>query len=170
MSTGLAIFTLFHVAISLIAIASGFFIAYGFLTSQRLDRSNATFLIFTVATSITGFLFPFHGITPGIVLGILSIIVLSIAIFARYPKKMAGAWRRTYVITAMIAFYFNFFVLVAQSFEKIPALHDLAPTQSDPPFKIAQLAVLIIFATVTVIAAIKFHTDPQMPAGKIATV
>ena len=169
MSISLAIFTLFHVAISLIAIASGFVIAYGFLTSQRFDRSNATFLIFTVATSLTGFLFPYHGFTPAIGLGILSIVVLAIAIFSRYAKKMAGASRWIYVVTAMIAFYFNFFVLVVQSFMKIPALHDLAPTQTEPPFKITQLAVLLIFAAVTIASAVKFHTNPQMPAGEIAT-
>jgi uncharacterized membrane protein len=168
--TGLAIYTLFHVAISLIAIVLGFVITYAFLISQRSNRANAAFLIFTVATSITGFLFPYHGFTPGIAVGILSIIILSIAIFARYAKKMSHAWRWIYVVTAMIAFYFNFFVLVAQSFEKIPALHDLAPTQSEPPFKFAQLAVLVIFATITIIAAIKFHPDPQMPEGEVATL
>ena len=170
MSTALALFTLFHVAISLIAIAGGFFITYGFLISKRLDRWNATFLIFTAATSITGFLFPYHGFTPGIGVGILSIIILGLAIFARYARKMSGPWRWIYVVTAMIAFYFNFFVLVAQSFEKIPALHDLAPTQSEPPFKLAQLCLLIIFATITIICAIKFHIDRQTPTGEVATL
>jgi len=163
MSTGLALFTLFHVAISLIAIAAGFAVTYAFLSSQRLDRWQAVFLIFTVATSVTGFLFPYHGITPGIVVGILSLIILSIAIFARYAGKMHGAWRWIYVVTAMIAFYFNFFVLIVQSFMKIPALHALAPMQNEPPFKITQLTVLLAFVVITIAGAIKFRADPQMP-------
>jgi hypothetical protein len=162
MSTGLALFTLFHVAISLIAIAAGFAISYAFLTSQRFDRWQAGFLIFTVATSVTGFFFPYHGFTPAIGVAIFSLVILGIAIFARYGGKMHGAWRWIYVVTSMIAFYFNFFVLIVQSFMKIPALHDLAPTQSEPPFKITQLSVLLAFIVITIAGAIKFRTKPPI--------
>jgi hypothetical protein len=166
MSTALAAFTLFHVVISLVAIAAGFVVAYGFLTSQRHDRWHTLFLIMTIATSVTGFLFPFHRFSPAIGVGILSLMILAVAVFARYAKKMAGPWRWIYVVTAMIAFYFNFFVLIVQSFQKIPALHDLAPTQTEPPFKIAQAAALIVFAAVTITAAIKFRVEPQLPTAE----
>src|SRR5205823_1713264 len=106
----------------------------------------------TVLTSVTGFGFPIHGVTPGIVLGILSLVVLAIAIFARYARHLSGGWRRAYVITASIALYFNCFVLVVQSFQKVPALHALAPTQKEPPFGIAQLTLLVLFILLTTVA------------------
>ena len=105
------------------------------------------FLWTTVATSVTGFFFPFHGMTPGIVVGILSLIVLALAFRAR------GRWRKTYIVSSMLALYFNVFVLVVQSFEKVPALTALAPTQSEPPFQIAQAIVLIIFVILTIQAS-----------------
>lgn len=153
-------FTLFHVALSLIGIVSGFVVVYGLLESKRLDGWTATFLITTAATSVTAFFFPFHGITPGIILGIISLIVLTFTVLGRYRFHLAGGWRRTYAITAVLAFYLNFFVLIAQSFQKIPALKALAPTQSEPPFQIAQLIALIIFATLAIRAAMKFHVGP----------
>ena len=158
--------TLFHVVLSLVGIASGFVVVYGLIGSRRLDGWTALFLWTTVATSVTGFLFPFHRFSPAIGVGILSLMILAVAVFARYAKKMAGPWRWIYVVTAMIAFYFNFFVLIVQSFQKIPALHDLAPTQTEPPFKIAQAAALIVFAAVTITAAIKFRVEPQLPTAE----
>lgn len=156
---GMTYFTFFHVLLSLIGIASGLIVALGLLASRRLDGLTAVFLITTVLTSITGFLFPIHGITPGIVIGILSLIALAIAIFARYSKKMAGAWRGTYVVTAMIALWFNVFVLIVQLFEKVPALHAIDPTHSGPPFKVTQVVVLLVFVFLTIAAAIKFHPE-----------
>lgn len=147
----LTAFTIFHVLLSLIGIASGFVVLYGFLTSQRLDRWTRLFLWTTVATSVTGFFFPIHKLTPGHVIGILSLIVLTLAIRAR------NRWRKTYVISAMIALYFNVFVLVVQLFEKVPALNALAPTQSEPPFQIAQGIVLLLFVLLGIRATLKFH-------------
>jgi hypothetical protein len=147
----LAAFTVFHVLLSLIGIASGFVVVYGFLTSNRLDGWTRTFLWTTVATSVTGFLFPFHKITPGHILGVLSLIVLALAIRAR------NRWRKTYVISAVIALYFNVFVLVVQLFEKVPALTVLAPTQSEPPFQIAQGVVLLVFILLGIRATMKYH-------------
>jgi len=165
MSIGLTIFTLVHVAISLIGIFSGFVVANGLLTAKRLDHWTALFLATTVATSATGFLFPFHHFMPSHAVGILSLVVLSIAIFARYGRRLAGPWRWTYVITAMIALYFNVFVLVAQAFMKVPALNALAPTGSEPPFLLAQLVVLLLFIALTVAATIRFRTGqtPHLP-------
>lgn len=157
MISGLAVFTVVHVIISLVGIFSGFVVAFGLLTGNRLDGWTEVFLTSTALTSVTGFFFPFHGITPGLVVGGLSVILLALAIFARYGGHLAGWWRGTYVIAAMMALYLNVFVLVVQLFEKVPALKALAPTQSEPPFKLAQGVVLIFFVVLTVFATIRFH-------------
>jgi hypothetical protein len=138
-------YTLFHVVLSLVGIAAGFVIFYGMLRGQRLDRWTALFLSATIATSITGFGFPFNGITPGIILGVLSLIALAIAVWARYYRRMAGGWRTTFVISALVAQYFNVFVLIVQAFQKVPGLHALAPTQAEPPFAVAQGLNLLAF-------------------------
>src|SRR6266705_87530 len=130
-------FTLIHVLISLAGIISGLVVMYGFLTNRRLDKWTAVFLTTTALTSLTGFLFPFKGMTPAMKLGVISMVVLAIAIVTRYLQHLA--WRKTYVIAACAALYFNVFVLVVQSFEKVSALRAVAPTQKEPPFAIAQI-------------------------------
>jgi hypothetical protein len=147
MTLGLSLsaFTLLHVVISLVGIATGLFVLFGMIGGKRLDGSTLLFLVTTAVTSITGFMFPNEHITPGIVLGILSMIVLTLAVIARYALHLAGPWRAAYVVNAVTALYFNCFVLVAQSFAKVPFLKALAPTQSDPPFAIAQLVLLALF-------------------------
>src|SRR6185295_16843981 len=110
--------------------------------ANRLDRWTTLFLIMTVATSVTGFFFPVDHFTPGHLFGILSLLILPVTIFARYRRHLAGPWRLTYVATAMVALYLNVFVLVVQLFRKVPALHALAPTESEPPFQVTQLFVL----------------------------
>ncbi len=152
-----ATFTLLHVLISLVGIGSGLVVMYGLLKARRLDRWTAVFLATTALTSLTGFLFPNEHITPGIVIGVLSIIVLLIAATARYGFHLVGLWRPVYVVAAAIALYFNVFVFVVQSFEKVPALRALAPTQKEPPFGIAQLLVLILFVVATVYAVKRFR-------------
>jgi hypothetical protein len=161
--TTMSAFTIFHVLLSLIGIGSGFIVLYGLLNSQPFVRTSTVFLTTTVLTSVTGFLFPIHGITPGLVLGALSLIVLACAIIALYQHRLAGGWRRTYVITSVVALYFNVFVLVAQAFQKVPALHDLAPTQSEPPFAVAQGIVLIIFVVLGIRAVKGFHPGLARP-------
>jgi hypothetical protein len=156
----LHVYTIVHTLISLVGIFTGFVVLFGLLAGKRLDGWTKWFLITTVLTSVTGFFFPFHGFTPAIALGIMSLIVLAVAIFARYPRRLAGHWRWIYVVTAVIALYFNVFVLVVQTFEKIPALHALAPTQTEPPFKLTQLVVLAIFVLLGIIAAIRFRPTP----------
>jgi hypothetical protein len=155
----LAAFTFFHVVISLIGIGSGFVVAYGLLQSKRFDNWTALFLVTTIATSVTGFFFPVHHFMPSHAVGLLSLILLAFSVIARYRYKLAGAWRRTYATTAVIALYLNFFVLIAQSFQKIPALHALAPTQSEPPFAVAQLIALLLFALLGTRAAIQFRSE-----------
>jgi hypothetical protein len=153
-------YTIIHTLISLVGIFTGLVVLFGLLVGKRLDGWTNWFLITTVLTSVTGFFFPFHGFTPAIALGIMSLIVLAVAIFARYPRRLAGHWRWIYVVTAVIALYFNVFVLVVQTFEKIPALHAMAPTQTEPPFKLTQLVVLTIFGLLGIIAAIRFRPTP----------
>ena len=153
----LATYTTVHVVISLIGIASGLIVLAGLLGGKLSSPWNSLFLVTTVLTSVTGFAFPNTKVTPGIILGVLSLIVLAIAIFAFYGRHLHGIWRRTYVITAMIALYFNVFVLVAQLFEHVPAIHALAPTQTEAPFKIAQLLLLVVFAVLIGAAAKKFR-------------
>jgi hypothetical protein len=154
-----ASFTLLHVLISLIGILSGIAVMFSLLTGRRLDRFTVLFLVSTAATSLTGFAFPNAHITPGIVIGILSLIVLAIAVVARYAMHLSGAWRSIYVVSVALALYFNVFVLVVQSFQKVPALKALAPTQSEPPFAIAQGIVLVVFVVLTVMAVKKFRTQ-----------
>ena len=158
----LQIYTIIHTLISLIAIFTGLIVLFGMIGGKRLDGWTKWFLVTAVATTITGFFFPFHGFTPAIGLGIISLPFLALTIFARYPKYLAGAWRWIYVIGAVICLYFNLFVLVVQAFEKITALHALAPTQSEPPFKLAQLVVLLVSALLAIVAAIRFHPEPRV--------
>jgi hypothetical protein len=156
----LATFTALHVAISLIGIGSGFIVVFGMMASRQLPLVTTTFMVTTALTSITGFMFPLKGVTPAIVLGVLSLVILAIAAIALYARHLGGRWRGTWVITASLALYFNFFVLIVQSFQKIPALHDLAPTQTEGPFKIAQLFFLLVFIAITALAFRKFrHTS-----------
>ena len=150
-------FTLFHVALSLVGIFTGLVILVGLIRSQRMNGWTAWFLITTVLTSVTGFFFPFKGVTPAIILGILSLVVLAIAIAARYGSHLHGAARWVYVVSAVVALYLNCFVLVVQSFLHIPSLHVLAPKGNEPPFAIAQGIVLLLFLTAGTLAVKRFH-------------
>jgi hypothetical protein len=160
MGSGLAIFTAIHVIISLLGIGSGFVVLFGLISGRRLDGWTAFFLATTVATSVTGFGFPIKQFTPGLGVGAFSLVVLAVAIFARYFRHLAGPWRPAYVITATIALYFNVFVLIVQSFQKVPALKALAPTQSEWPFAVTQLAALVGFLVLGVLAVKRFRTEP----------
>jgi hypothetical protein len=161
MIAGLSIenFTILHTAISLIAIASGLIVLAGMLRARRLPGWTAVFLVTTILTSVTGFMFPISGLTPAIVFGLISIVILVIALAALYLKHLSGAWRWIYVTTALVALYLNVFVLIVQSFQKLPALQKLAPTQSEPPFLIAQAVALIAFLILGAMAARKFRPD-----------
>ena len=148
----LATFTLLHVIISLIAIVAGLIVMYGLLGSNRMPGLTGVFLLFTILTNATGFLFPFEGFKPSYAIAILSLVLLAIACIALYGMKLAGAWRWIYLVTAMLSLYFNVFVLVIQSFLKIPALTALAPGNppSGPVFAAVQGIVLLFFIFVIV--------------------
>jgi hypothetical protein len=157
MGKHMEMYTLIHVIISLLAIASGFGVLFGLITGQRLDVWTAFFLATTILTSVTGFGFPLTGVTPGIVLGVISLVVLAVALYARYARHLAGVWRPAYVITAVIALYLNFLVLIVQSFQKVPALKALAPTQSESPFLITQIVALAAFIGLGFLATTRFR-------------
>jgi hypothetical protein len=155
----LATFTMVHVVISLIGIVSGFIVMFGLLGSRPIPGWTALFLLTTILTSATGFLFPFTKLLPSHMVGILSLVLLAIACIALYGMKLAGAWRWIYVVTAMLALYLNVFVLVIQAFLKVGPLHALAPSvpPSEPPFAVAQGIVLLFFIIVIIGAARRFR-------------
>ena len=141
------IFTLIHVVISLIGIATGLVVIYGFLTGMRLRSWNSLFLVTTTLTSVTGFFFPYRGITPGIVLGIVSLVILAVALLA-----LSKGWTKTYIATCSSAEFFNVLVLIAQSFQKIPALHAYAPKGNEPIVAICQGTAFAILAVLAIVA------------------
>jgi hypothetical protein len=158
----LSAFTTLHVIISLIAIVSGIIVMFGLLNSRRLSGWTAIFLLFTILTSVTGFLFPFDKLLPSHMIGILSLVLLAIACIALYGMKLSGAWRWIYVLTAMVSLYLNVFVLVIQAFLKVGPLHALAPSNppSEPPFAILQGIVLVFFVIVIIGAIRRFRPAP----------
>jgi hypothetical protein len=158
----LATYTAIHVALSLVGILSGLVVLFGLLGRKAQSGWTALFLLTTVATSATGYGFPFTQLLPSHIVGAISLLVLLIAIVARYAFRLRGAWRWIYVVTAMIALYLNVFVLIVQAFRKVPMLNALAPTQTEPPFKITQLVVLILFVLVTIVAAVRFRLMPKV--------
>ena len=146
MTTSVAI----HVAFSLIGIISGVAVVAGLLTGRRFDTTTAVFLVTTFATSAGGFLLPADRILPSHIVGVISLALLVPAIYARYARGMAGRWRTVYVVGAVLSLYLNVFVGIVQAFQKIPALQAAAPTQSEPPFQLAQLAALVVFIGLTI--------------------
>jgi hypothetical protein len=152
-------FTLVHIAISLIGIAAGFGVLYGFLASRDSPSWTKMFLAFTILTSVTGYFFPFQRLLPSHIVGAISLVILAVAVAALYGFQLAGAWRWIYVTSAVAALYLNVFVLVVQTFIKNPPLKELAPTQSAPAFVITQALVLFAFIALGVFAVRRFHPE-----------
>ena len=155
MFSAMTTFTQVHVVISLIAIFAGAVVAFGLLTAKRLDRWTMLFLVTTLLTSVTGFFFPFRGLTAPIWFAIITLVVLAIGIFARYGRKLTGAWRWIYAVAAILALYLNVFVLIVELFLRVPALKALSTTHA--PFLVAQLVALVIFVVLTALAASRFR-------------
>jgi hypothetical protein len=147
--------TMVHVVISLIAIVSGLAVLFGLFKSQSMPGMTAIFLITTILTNATGFMFPFDKLLPSHIIAILSLVLLAIACIALYGMKLSGAWRAIYVITAAASLYLNVFVLVIQSFLKVAPLHALAP--SEPPFAVVQGVVLVLFVLAIIKAVRRFY-------------
>jgi hypothetical protein len=156
----LKIFTLTHVVISLVALVSGLVVLFGLLAARASERWTAVFLATTVATSATGFFFPVSRFLPSHAVGIISLIILGVVIYARYSRQLQGPWRTIYVLGAVLALYLNVFVAVVQAFLKIPALHALAPTQVEAPFQVTQMVVLATFVALAIAAALRFRARP----------
>jgi hypothetical protein len=158
----LATFTTVHVIISLIGIVAGIIVMFGLLGSNKMPGLTAIFLLFTILTSATGFLFPVEKLLPSHIIGILSLVLLAIACIALYGMKLSGAWRWIYVVTALLSLYLNVFVLIIQSFLKIPALTAVAPGNppSGPVFAVVQGVVLVFFVLVIIGAWRRFRPTP----------
>jgi uncharacterized membrane protein SirB2 len=153
----LSTFTFVHTALSLIGIVSGLVVVFGMLGAKRLGGWTMLFLATTVLTCVTGYFFPSDHVLPSHIVGIITLVALAAAILAIYAYRLAGSWRWIYVVAALVALYLNVFVGVVQAFQKLPFLQPLAPTQSEPPFLIAQIAVMAIFIVLGFLAARRFH-------------
>ena len=168
MPLGTTPLTLFHVAISLVGIAAGFVVMAGMLQARRMPRWTAVFLIATLATTVTGFLFAINGFTPALGVGIVSLLAFVVVLPALYAFRLAGHWRWIYVVGAVFVQYLDVFVLVVQLFDKVPALHAIAPTQASPAFGATQGLVLVAFIWFGVLAVRRFHparTIAPLPAA-----
>ena len=153
------IFLDIHVALSLIGLVFGLIVLYGLLSGEVFGVWTALFLLAMILTNVTGFPLPPFGLDPPRMVGILSLLLLAIAVLAIYVFRLRGAWRWIYVVTAMIALYLDAFVGVIQAFAKLTFLHSLAPTQSEPPFLIVQVIVLVIFVGLGLLAVRRFHPE-----------
>jgi hypothetical protein len=160
----IATFTILHVIITLIAIATGFIVMFGMVCSKKMSGWSAIFWLTTLLTSVTGFMFPIHGFTPALGVGGFAMVVLAIGLLARYVKRFAGSWRWIYAVTAVVSLYLNFFVLIVQAFQKIPLINPLAPVVGPPfagatntQFAIAQGVALVFFVVMGIVTALKFR-------------
>ena len=163
-----ATYTVVHVILSFLGIVSGFVVIFGLIRNRPLDGWTSVFLASTALTSITGFGFPFEHLLPAHKVGIVSLLVLAVTIPARYVFHLTVRWRSTYVVGAAIALYLNVFVFVVQAFLKVPALKALAPTQTEPPFVVAQLMVLAVFIALSVLAVKRFRDKPVQAMARAA--
>ncbi len=153
----LAAFTTLHVLISIAALLLGIAFVVTLLQGKEVPSVTGLFLLFTIATSATGFLFPADTLLPSHITGIISLVVLAAASVARFTFRLAGHWRLIFIVTAIMSFYLNAFVFVVQAFLKVPNLHDLAPTGAEPPFAAAQGVVLVAFVGLGFLAVRRFH-------------
>lgn len=150
-------FTILHVIITLIAVVSGVVVVVGMLGARRLRGWTALYLVTIILTNVTGFMFPISGFTPGLGVGVVSLVLLALALYALYARHLSGHWRWVFVATAVAALYLDVFVLIVQLFGKVPSLHALAPTGSEPPFVVTQTAALAIFLVLGIAAAMRFR-------------
>ena len=150
-------YTNIHVLLSLAGIAWGLVALLGMLANAQMPATTALFLFATILTSVTGFGFPFVTLLPSHIVGLISLVVLALAVYARYGAHLTGVWRPAYIATATAALYLNVFVLVVQLFLKIPSLNALAPTQTEIPFVLAQGSVLVLFAILGTLALRRFY-------------
>jgi hypothetical protein len=155
--TLLTAYTIVHVLISLVALFTGWVVVAGLLRGRHIPGWTSWFLIASATTSVTGFFFPATRLMPSHILGILTLLASCPAMYALYSRSLAGGWRKAYAICATLTAYFNTFAIVSQLFGKVPALKALAPTQTEPPFAIAELSVMILFFILGILAVKRFR-------------
>lgn len=155
----MAVFTLVHVVISLVAIAAGFVVVGGMLSGKHLSVCTAVFLVTTIATNVTGFGFPFVKFLPAHGIAIISLVLLAVAVYSLYMRKLAGKWKTIYVATALASLYFNVLVLVVQTFLKFPVIQTLAPNQNEPPFVVTQGVIAVAFVAVAIAANKRYQIE-----------
>ena len=155
----------FHVVVSLVGIVAGLVVLYGLVVRKLFKGWTALFLVTTILTSVTGFPLPPFGLDPARIIGIILLVLLAAAVAALYAFRLAGAWRWIFVVTAVMSLYLNCFVAVVQGFQKLAFLHALAPTQSEPPFFVVQVAVLVAFVVLGVLAVVRFHPQAETAAA-----
>jgi hypothetical protein len=160
----LSAFTTLHVVISLLAIAAGFIVAAQMIGGRKSEAWTALFLATTILTSVTGFMIPAKTFTPAHAFGVISLVLLALAVAGWYRRRLAGAWRWIYVVSAIVSLYLNVFVAIVQAFQKLPPLNALAPTGTEAPFLIAELIALIAFIWIGIRATRRFHPASLMPA------
>jgi len=154
-------FTVLHVVISIAAILSGLVVFVAMASNFERDGGlNAFFLVTTILTSVTGFFFHSKAIGPPHIFGVISLVALAAGLYAIYGRRLAGGWRATYILTALLALYLNCVVLVVQSFQKIPALNAFAPKGSEPPFLAAQGATLLLILVLGFLALRRYRRAP----------
>lgn len=157
-------FTILHVIISLVAIALGLVLVADLLRGRQSALIAGLFLLTTILTSVTGFMFPASAVTPAHIVGGISLVALALAVVALYAFDLRGIWRPVYLVTSVLALYLNIFVGVVQAFQKIGPLTALAPTQSETPFVIAQTIVLVIAIAAGWLAVRRFRGEPMVVA------
>lgn len=140
----LADFTILHILISLIALISGVRLTIGFSKGTDPNATRLIFLVSTAANLLTGFLFPFHGVTPAIVIGALNTVILVGTVVASGRRRRSQFWAVTYIVGALALLYFNFLVFIVQSFQKVPFLHAIAPVGNEPPIIILQGLLFVV--------------------------
>jgi len=163
------LFLQIHVILSLVAMAAGFVVLYGLLSGKHLSGWTALFLATMILTSVTGFPLPPFGFDPPRAIGVISLVLLAAAVVALYGFRLAGAWRWIYVVSAIMALYLDVFVGVVQSFQKLSFLQPLAPTQSEPPFLVAQLIVLVAFVAMGFLAVKRFRPKTPLTRDDLST-
>lgn len=148
-----------HTLLSLAALAAGSIVTIALLGARMPPLWTALFLATAVATSATGFAFPFNTVLASHVVGAIALVLLAVAILALYVHRLAGAWRSIYALATVASVYLLVFVGIAQAFLKVPALAGAAPTLSEPPFAVSQLVALVLFAALAIAEARRFRPD-----------
>ena len=145
-----------HVVLSLLQIPVGLYLALELCRGRAPAATTLLFFALAALTSLTGFPLPPFGFDPPRAIGILTLLLLAASAFAFYSRGAIGLWRPVFVIGSIAALYLDIFVAIVQAFQKLPAFQRLAPTQSEPPFVILQVAALALCIVIGFYAVRRF--------------